>query len=122
MKSLLVLLTSALFSVNSFAIYCATGDIEAHECSGFIIKSCGFTRVDAIEKDGKYYEPARCYKDVNNYSASKERCWITTKSTGLGFINTVFDSVVMPTFYHIDKENNYEKIDPESITFKCTKR
>ena len=73
------------FSTQASAEYCATGTIVGNECKGFIIESCAFIDIHAVEgSDGQLYEVAQCYEDVSDCSDRQDggRCWITTESRG----------------------------------------
>jgi hypothetical protein len=112
--------TMLVFSSQVRASYCAIGKIEASECSGFIIESCSFIRVDAVRDDqGKLYAPKTCYNDVSQYDASKHRCWIHTKSTGSGALSWVINATTQPNFLHKNASGGYDDINAEYITFGC---
>jgi len=121
-KSLLTVCV-LLFSAEVMAEYCAVGKIEANECSGFIIKSCGFIEVDAVRDDeGKLFYPKKCYESVTEYKSSKGRCWINTKSKGGGLISWGINTAVQPDFLHKNSSGKYEDIDADYITFNCIKK
>ena len=121
-KSLITLFT-LLFSVSAIADYCAVGKIEASECSGFIIKSCSFIKVDAVRDDeGNLFNPKKCYKSVTEYSSSKNLCWINTKSKGGGIISWGLNAATQPNFLHKNSKGEYEEVDADFIVFKCSKK
>jgi len=103
-----------------YAEYCATGPIEAYICSGFVIESCEYKTVDAVEgEDGQLYEPARCYSSVSEYNEKLNICHIRLKGK-YGVFN-FFTSTMIPNFYHKLKSGAYEKIEPDALKFKCIK-
>ncbi|MEO1860671.1 MAG: hypothetical protein ABGZ19_12295 [Verrucomicrobiales bacterium] len=111
-----------LFNTAALADFCATSKIEANVCSGFVIESCSHVKVDAIKNsEGKLFNISKCYKDVSEYSKSKGRCWINTKSKGYGLISWGIDAMTQPNFAHKNKDGKYESIDAEYITFMCKK-
>lgn len=121
-KILLLTAIVVLPSLNTHADYCAIGKIEANECTGFVIESCGFVRVDAVKNDkGQLFHPSKCYKSVSEYNSSKGRCWINTKSKFGGLISWGINAAVQPNFLHKNNNGNYEEIDADYITFKCRK-
>jgi hypothetical protein len=68
------------------ADYVATGSIRGNVCWGFIIESCSFHPIDAVEgEDGRLYTMRTRYKTVSEYDEKMGRCWIRTKSTSGGF-------------------------------------
>lgn len=121
-KILLAIIT-LLSSSAVLAEYCATGKIEANECSGFIIESCSFITVDAVRDDeGQLFHPKKCYQSVTEHNSSKGRCWINTKSKGGGLISWGINVAVQPNFLHKNSSGEYEEIDADYITFKCSKK
>ena len=112
-----------LYSISATATYCATSPLVASECWSFGIKSCKILQVDAIKgDDGKLYKPPRCFNDVSNYRERDSRCWIYVNQEGLGILRSVLGTSSSSSFYHLNKNGQYEVIDPESITFKCTRQ
>lgn len=121
-KSLLTIVV-LLSSVGAIADYCAVGKIEANECSGFVIESCSFIKVDAVRDDeGNLFHPKKCYESVTEHNSSKGRCWINTKSKGGGIITLGINAAVQSNFYHNNSKGEYEEIDADYITFKCSKK
>ncbi|MGH1472742.1 MAG: hypothetical protein ACRBCS_16315 [Cellvibrionaceae bacterium] len=121
-KSLLIF-AFLFFSTGAIADYCAVGKIEANECSGFIIESCSLIKVDAVRDDeGNLFHPKKCYESVTEYNSSNERCWINTKSKGGGIISWGINAAVQPKFLHKNSKGEYEEIDADYITFKCSKK
>ncbi|MCG9721910.1 hypothetical protein [Shewanella sp. Isolate7] len=119
----LLAVTTLLSSSCVLAEYCAIGKIEANECSGFIIESCSFINVDAVRNDeGQLFHPKKCYESVTEYNAHKERCWINTKSKGGGLISWGINAATQPNFLHKNSSGEYEEIDADYITFKCSKK
>ena len=110
-------------SVSAIADYCAIGKIEANECSGFIIESCKFIKVDAVRDDeGNLFHPKKCYETVTEYNSRKGRCWVTTKSKDGGIISWGINAAIQPNFLHKNTKGDYEEIDADYITFKCSKK
>ncbi len=108
---------------EAHADYCAVGEIKGHVCKGFIIESCKNVRVDAVkDNNGKLYTVKKCYSDVSEYSEGQGRCWINTKSKGGGFFSWGSNAATQPEFLHQDEDGDYEEIDAEYLTFKCTVR
>ena len=121
-KSLLHIF-ALLFSVSAIADYCAVGKIEANECSGFIIESCSLIEINAVKDDeGNLFHPMQCYQSVSEYSASKNLCWINTKSEGGGIVSWGLNSATQPNFLHKNSKGEYEEIDADYIVFKCSKK
>ncbi len=100
------------------ADYLVTGKITGQECSGFVLEVCSNRNVDAVEGDnGKLYHLAEIYSDVDDYDG--KRCWIRTKSKGLGLISKAIDAIGGDQFYEKEKDGRYVEIDVEYITFPC---
>ena len=118
-----VIAASVLFApTNAFAEYCAVSKIKGNVCSGFVIEACKFVVVDAVKRDdGKLYELSRCYESVSDYSESKGRCWVRTKSKGAGLFSWGVNAADQPEFYHLKDDGTYEEIDVEYLSFKCRK-
>jgi len=92
-------------------------------CSGFVIEVCKFVQVDAVKgENGKLYNVKCCYDSVSEYSKSKGRCWINTKSKGGGLLSWGVNAVTQPEFLHLNEDGNYEELDVEYLTFKCQRR
>ncbi len=109
----------SLYSASSQAEYCAISEIKGNVCSGFVIETCKFVRIDAVKEGGKLYKVNRCYESVSEHSESKSRCWIRTKSTGGGLLSWGLNAASQPQFLHQNSDGTYEDIDVEYITFKC---
>jgi len=104
--------TSVLFaSTNAFSEYCAVSKIKGNVCSGFVIEACKFVVVDAVKgDDGKLYELSRCYESASDYSESKGRCWVRTKSKGAGLFSWGVNAAAQPEFYHLKEDGTYEEL------------
>ena len=123
MRIIFCIFLSMLVSSSVLADYCATGKVEGNVCSGFIIESCKFIKIDAVKDGvGNLFNMKRCYEDVSEYKSSKSLCWINTKSKGMGLISTAMNMAVQPDFLHKNSSGEYEDVDAEYIVFKCKKR
>lgn len=56
------------------AEYIATGVYEGEVCSGFVIETCKLERLDAVKRDGKFYNINKVWDRVDEYRDG--RCWI----------------------------------------------
>lgn len=122
-RSLIVLAFMAATGPAYSAGYCATGEMKAQECWGFVIESCQFVRVDAVaNEDGKLFKIQRCFESVSDYSARDSRCWIRTKSRGAGVFSWAANAIVQPKFMHKKDDGSYKKVDAEYLTFNCKKK
>jgi hypothetical protein len=123
-KTMAALTVGLLFNpAGAQAEYCAIGNIKGNVCSGFVIEACKFVQVDAVKgDDDKLYTVNRCYGSVSEYSESKGRCWIKTKSKGGGLLSWGVNAATQPEFFHLSENGDYEKLDVEYLTFKCQKR
>lgn len=106
---------------SCFAEYEAIGPFEGDVCKGVIIKICSLVTLDAIEKDGKFYEIHKVWENVDDFktegSNNTGRCFLRLKSGGaLSFIKN------KPKFYRYNSSGNLEPVDVEGyVTFKCRK-
>lgn len=122
-KIIIVFGLAFLVLTEAQAEYCAVGKISGNVCWGFVIESCKFVQVDAVKgENGKLFTVKECYNDVSEYSKSKGRCWINTKSKGGGAISWALNAATQPEFLHKNESGEYEEIDVEYLTFKCVKR
>jgi hypothetical protein len=113
---------SLLFSFTASAGYRVIGTVYAEDCYNFGISICSKKRVTEVRKNGQRFEIAEYFENVSEYSASKQMCWINTKSRNLGIISFGINAVSQPEFWGYDKENKYVKIDADNIYFKCIKQ
>lgn len=112
-----------LFSTWALAEYKAVGKIEGNVCWGFVIESCKFYEVHAVQADdGQPYSVTHTYENVSEYSQSKGRCWINTKSRGGGVLSWLTNAAVQPQFYTKNEGGEFEEIDVEYLTFRCIQR
>lgn len=117
-KEIILAISLLLLSTVANAKYCATGEIEGIECTGFIIKSCSFIKINAIKgDDATIYDVKKCYKSVSDYDPSTNACTIQTKSNFLGF----FGDLIKPKFLHLNNKGKYDSVDTDAIIFKCAK-
>lgn len=124
-KKITMTLVMSLFfySLTVFAEYCAIGNIKGSVCKGFILESCKHVQIDAVKGDGdKLYTVNRCFDSVTEYSESKGRCWIRTKSQGGGLISWGINTAIQPEFLHLNEDGSYEALDVDYLTFKCQTR
>lgn len=123
MNRLTIFLLSGMFFIgdSAKADYYVTGEITGWNSKflGFALTS---TKVDAFQgDDGKIYNLAMSYKNVDEYNQKEGRCWINTKpKSEIGkFINFINSK----NFYLKNSKGEYEKIkNLESITFPCVKK
>ena len=113
----IIFLVLTSISTSSYSYYCATGKIEANECSGFIIEACSFIEVNAVKEGGKFYEIKKCYNSVSDHKGN--RCWINIKGSNL--VTKGINTVLQPDFYTY-KNGEYIEIDPEYLVFNCVEK
>lgn len=103
-----------LVSIGCHAEYVRTGPMTATVCKGFVIKACAPSVVKAIEKDGKFYEPAQKFASVDEHKNNK--CHVVTSSSNV--ITAAVGSFKTPTFY-TEEGGKLAKISPDYVTFPC---
>ena len=97
------------------AEYIATGVYEGEVCSGFVIKTCKLERLDAVKRDGKFYNINKVWDKVDEYRDG--RCWIRFGKGAVGFLDSA------PDFYQYDKNGELRKVVVDSyVTFKCLRK
>lgn len=98
MRNVLALATLIVFSPVSFARadYLATGIFEGTYCTGFIIKSCRFKRIDSVMKNGKKYELRRIWKSVDEYNAAKGLCHINRPGRQIFYLHPAHFQIFHP--------------------------
>lgn len=106
MRNVLILAALLLFSLPNaaHADYVATGIFEGTYCTGFVIKSCRFKRIDRVMKGGKLYTLKRIWADVDEYNSAKGLCHINRPSSQV--------------FYFGDTKIG----EAEHVVFSCRKR
>lgn len=110
---------TSLFSTPAFAEYVATGSIEGSECKGFGIEACSFVSVDAVEgDDGQLFTLQDRYQEVTEYDPDKGRCWVATKTKGVGVLGWAMDAFAGPRFF-TESVDGFEPVDVDYITFPC---
>lgn len=113
----IALVLSATVSIGCHAEYVRTGPMTATVCKGLVIKSCDPSVVKAIEKDGKFYEPAQKFASVDEHKNNK--CHLTISSSNV--ITAAVSSFKTPTFY-TEEDGKLAKISPDYVTFPCVQR
>lgn len=116
-----IIATAILVSgTNAYAEYVAVGPITASSCKQFFIfGSCETVTVDAASSQGTYYELKRVWPEVDQYDKSTETCKVKVGSGGdTSLISSALKAATAPTFY-TRKGNDFEKINIETIRFKC---
>lgn len=115
MKAYVVAIASAFYASTCLADYVATGPYEGEVCAGIVIKKCSLERLDAIRKEGKFYEINKIWKSVDDYKNG--RCWISFGKGSFGFLDGP------PEFYQYDENNVPRPVDVDSyVTFSCQKK
>ena len=105
------------------AEYIMTGPAKGEVCAVSDFLGCKFHPIAGIKgDDGRPYELARSYPKVSDYNESKKRCWINTKSTGLGVFSFGINMLTQPVFLELSNNGVYKEIDVGVITFPCIKR
>ncbi|GAB6194169.1 hypothetical protein [Desulfocastanea catecholica] len=114
-KGLWLLVGMVIFPSKVFAQYEATGPFQANSCKGFVIEICGPTNLDAVEKDGKYYEMKKTWDKVDDYRNGE--CLLrVNESSAVWFYST------KPNFYHYNEKGKLERVKIEGdVTFPCRK-
>lgn len=103
------------------AKYIMTGPAEGQVCVLSIL--CKFHPIAGVKgDDGRPHELMRTYPKVSDYNESKKRCWINTKSTGLGIFSFGINMFSQPVFLELANNGGFKEIDVEYITFPCIKR
>ena len=120
--SIACLFVIALFSPASYAGYEVMGQIKAEDCYNLGIKFCSTKTVTEIRKDGRRYQISNYFDKVSEYNASRQMCYIKTKSTDWGILSMGINAVSQPDFWGHDKDGKFGKIDAEYVYFKCVKR
>jgi hypothetical protein len=112
---------SMLASTVAYADFVADGSITSSSCSNYIFfGSCKTVTVDAVEVDGKLFEPRRRFQEVTSYDEEKKKCSVrVSRSTGLSITGAVSKALTAPTF--LTKTSvGFEKIENiEYMSFKC---
>lgn len=111
----IVVLILSLIASPCMAEYVATGAYKGEVCTGFIVKTCSLEKLDAVEKDGTFYNINMVWKSVDSYKNGM--CWIRFGKGTLG----LFDSP--PNFYQYDENGTLRPVDVDSyIVFPCKKQ
>lgn len=108
-------IASAFISSTCMADYIASGPYEGEVCAGFVIKKCSLERLDAVKREGKFYEINKSWNNVDDYRDG--RCWISFGKGAFGFLDGP------PEFYQYDENKVLRPISVDSyVTFKCNKK
>ena len=97
------------------ADYVATGPYEAEVCSGFIVEKCSLEKLDAVKRNGQFYEINTDWNEVDDYKDG--RCWISVGKGAFGFADKP------PEFYQYDENRVLRQVNVDSyVTFECRQR
>ena len=69
--------------------------------------------------DNQLYEIARRYPEVDDFKESNSRCWIRTKTKGLGLLSSAANAFFQMDFFTKDDRGEYQQVDVEYLTFEC---
>jgi len=130
MKLLIITLTFIIVNSTVKADYLVTGQIRGFVCKSWIfIDKCKYVNIDAVDdKTGKLYSLAKVYEDVSEYNdvGDYKICHIYVKPNKTDTLGKVFHFINKinkgDNFYTKDKSGKHEKVDPESLQFKCIKK
>lgn len=120
-SAVIAFVLSAAISGPAFADFLAIGPITSSSCSNYILfGSCKTVTVDAVEADGKLYEPRRHFQEVTSYDEEKNKCSVrVSRPTGLSITGAVAKALTAPTFL-TKTASGLEKIENiEYMSFKC---
>lgn len=112
---------SVTMSGPAYADFLAVGPLKSSSCSNYILfGSCKTVTVDAVEVDGRLYEPRRHFQEVTSYDEEKSSCSVrVSRSTGLSITGAVAKALTEPTFL-TKTSTGFEKIkNIEYMSFKC---
>ena len=111
-----------VFSCPCFAEYVAIGPFEGEVCKGFVIEFCSFKTLDAIERDGEFYEIKKVWEKVDSFVKGKSesigRCYLNLNTGGaFGFLN------FKPKFYRYNSEGQLVRVKVNDyVTFECRRQ
>jgi hypothetical protein len=120
-RAVIACVLSVAISGVAYADFVAVGPITSSSCSNYILfGSCKTVTVDAVEVDGKLYEPRRHFQEVTSYDEEKNKCSVrVSRSTGLSMTGAVAKALTAPTFL-TKTSSGLEKIENiEYMSFKC---
>lgn len=120
-RALVACVMSIAISGSALADFHAVGPITSSSCSNYILfGSCKTVTVDAVEVDGKLYEPRRSFQEVTSYDEEKNKCSVrVSRSTGLSITGAITKALTLPTFL-TKTPSGFEKIENiEYMSFKC---
>ena len=100
-RILSLLFVGALVPTVCSAEFMAIGPYEAEVCTGFVIKKCSLQRIDAIKKNGEFFEIKKHWNSVNSYEPEKSQS--QGRCTMLFSENTVPFFDAKPDFYRYGK-------------------
>lgn len=107
--------------ITSHADFIAIGPITSSACSDYIFfGSCKKVTIDAVEVDGKLYEPRRRFHEVTSHDEKKNKCDVrVSRSTGLSVTGAIAKSLTGPTFL-TKTSSGFEKAgNIEYLSFQC---
>lgn len=120
---LIMLITFLLLSSGlGLAEYVAIGPFEGEVCKGFVIEVCSLETLDAVERDGKFYEINKVWEKVDSFKKGKSenigRCYLRLNTGGaFGFLN------FKPNFYQYNSAGQLVRVKVNDyVTFKCRRR
>jgi len=106
---------------SAFSEYVAVGPFQGQVCSGFIIEACGHEKLEAVKKDGKFYEINRVWQRVDEYKppvkGSSGLCFVRLNEGVSAFLGG------RPDFYGYNEAGQLEKVDVDGyLRFNCRKQ
>lgn len=113
-----ICLVMLFFSSCLLADYIATSEFTGTVCTGIGVEICSKVKIVAIGKNGELYEIKKTWKSVDEHNANT--CHIKTKFDKAGPFSGLISSYKFPDFYTY-KNNEYEKVSIDYLTFKCRK-
>ena len=109
-------LSMATFTV-AYADFIAVGPITSSSCTNYIFfGACETVTVDAVEVDGKLYEPRRHFQEVTSHDKEKNKCSVrVSRSTGFSITGAATKALTETTFL-TKTSSGFEKIGSSSIS------
>jgi hypothetical protein len=119
---MMIITFMCVFSGQCLAEYFAIGPFEGEVCKGFVVEVCSLETLDAIERDGKFYEINKVWEKVDSFKKGKSenigRCYLRLNNGGaFNFLNS------KPNFYQYNSEAQLVRVKVNDyVTFKCRRR
>lgn len=111
---------TATFQVS--ADYRRTGAVKGESCADYLIyQKCKWHNVDGIRRADGIYAIADQYPEVTEHNAKSKRCWVNTKSKGMGFLSGAINAATAMQFVEKTPGGKFEDVDINVITFPCEK-